>query len=54
MQLAAPGGAQLADSNKGSDEKSLILRRCPMTGRREGIHLNLTEQKKLRAHQKRT
>lgn len=52
MQIAAPGGAQLADSNKGCDEKSLILRCFPMTGQWEGIHLNLTEQKKLCVHQK--
>lgn len=54
MQLTAPDGAQLAESNKGSDEKSLIPRCFPMTGWREGIHLNLTEQKKLSAHKKRT
>lgn len=45
-QLAGAGGAQLVGSNKGSDEKSLILRCFPMTGRRDAVHLNSTEQKK--------
>lgn len=37
MQFSAPRGEQLSDSNNGSDEKSVILRHSPMTGR--GRHL---------------